>query len=91
VFGGDVAAIKVDSMEQRPDRSEGVKAVAAVFMSVATVAVFLRVYCRLKLVKNFGWDDGLMVMAMVGPAFFLTATCFAKGITSSVISCFRHA
>ena len=47
------------------DRSQEVKAVAATFMSVASVTVFLRCYVRLRIVKAFGWDDGAMVIAMV--------------------------
>ncbi|KAL2852102.1 hypothetical protein BJY01DRAFT_260170 [Aspergillus pseudoustus] len=47
------------------DRSLAVTAVAAVFMSVATVAVLLRCYVRGFLIKAFGWDDGMMVLAMV--------------------------
>ncbi|KAL2849718.1 integral membrane protein [Aspergillus pseudodeflectus] len=50
------------------DRSVEVTAVAAVFMSVATVAVLLRCYVRGFLIKAFGWDDAVMVLAM---AFYL--------------------
>lgn len=47
------------------DRSLEVQAVAAVFMSVASVAVMLRCYVRGWVVKGFGWDDGTMVIAAV--------------------------
>ncbi|KAJ5806988.1 hypothetical protein N7474_010580 [Penicillium riverlandense] len=47
------------------DRSLAVRAVAATFVSIAFVAVCLRVYCRSRVVKSFGWDDGLMVVAML--------------------------
>lgn len=47
------------------DRSLEVRSVAAVFMSVACVAVMLRCYVRGWVVKAFGWDDGAMVLAMV--------------------------
>ncbi|KAJ0418792.1 hypothetical protein BJY00DRAFT_324727 [Aspergillus carlsbadensis] len=50
------------------DRSLAVTTVAAVFMSVATVAVLLRCYVRGFLIKAFGWDDAVMVVAM---AFYL--------------------
>ncbi|KAL3443361.1 hypothetical protein BJX65DRAFT_320602 [Aspergillus insuetus] len=50
------------------DRSVEVTAVAAAFMSVATVAVLLRCYVRGFLIKAFGWDDAAMVVAM---AFYL--------------------
>lgn len=48
------------------DRSEAVKAVAAVFMTFACLAVLLRCYVRIRLVRAFGWDDIIMVAAMVG-------------------------
>ena len=47
------------------DRSLSIKAVAASFMSAACVAVILRCYVRLRIVKSFGWDDAAMVFAMV--------------------------
>lgn len=47
------------------DRSTEVMAVAAVFMAVASVTVILRCYVRLLIVKAFGWDDAVMVIAMV--------------------------
>jgi hypothetical protein len=34
-------------------------------VSLAFVTVALRVYVRTCLVKAFGWDDGLMVLAFV--------------------------
>jgi hypothetical protein len=54
------------------DRSVEVTAVAAVFMSVATVAVLLRCYVRGFLIKAFGWDDAVMVVAMVYSTVFAT-------------------
>ncbi|KAE8150638.1 hypothetical protein BDV25DRAFT_139637 [Aspergillus avenaceus] len=46
------------------DRSLEVRAVAAVFFALATVATILRCYVRLVLVKAFGWDDTIMVLAL---------------------------
>lgn len=46
-------------------RNAAIKIVAALFMSIACVAVILRCYVRGWVVKAFGWDDGAMVMAMV--------------------------
>jgi hypothetical protein len=46
-------------------RNLAIKVVAALFMSIACVAVMLRCYVRGWVVKAFGWDDGAMVMAMV--------------------------
>jgi hypothetical protein len=47
------------------DRSLSARCVAASFGALAWVAVSLRLYVRLKLVKSFGWDDGLMGLALV--------------------------
>ena len=47
-------------------RSTAVQAVAAVFLPIATITVMLRIYVR-GWIKAFGWDDGAMVIAMVGP------------------------
>jgi hypothetical protein len=47
------------------DRSLSARCVASSFGALACVAVSLRLYVRLKLVKSFGRDDGLMVLALV--------------------------
>ena len=47
------------------DRSLEVRAVAAVFLALATVATALRCYVRLAIVKAFGWDDAIMLLALV--------------------------
>lgn len=47
------------------DRSLTVRAVAGAFGVLAWISVSLRCYVRLKIVKFFGWDDGLMVLALV--------------------------
>lgn len=47
------------------DRSGLVKAVSAVFLAVTVIVVSLRSYVRLRLVKAFGWDDGIMLFALV--------------------------
>lgn len=64
------------------DRSLEVKAVAATFMSVASVTVLLRCYVRLRIVKAFGWDDGAMVIAMV---CFPFASVDRRSLTGPVI------
>ncbi|OGE50553.1 hypothetical protein PENARI_c016G09952 [Penicillium arizonense] len=51
-------------------RNLAIKVVAALFMSIACVAVMLRCYVRGWVVKAFGWDDGAMVMAMFWYIFF---------------------
>lgn len=47
------------------DRSLEVRVVAAVFLALATVATALRCYVRLVIVKAFGWDDVIMLLALV--------------------------
>ena len=51
------------------DSRTTINAVGWVFGSLCTVVVALRVYARAVIVKKFGWDDGLMVLAWVGSDF----------------------
>lgn len=46
-------------------RSDAIFIVTVVTLCISFVAVCLRCYVRLALVKAFGWDDGVMVFAMV--------------------------
>lgn len=46
-------------------RSESIFVVTIIFLAISLVAVCLRCFVRLRLVRAFGWDDGLMVAAMV--------------------------
>ena len=39
--------------------------VSVVMMCVATLAVALRIFVRVYLVRAFGWDDALMLVALV--------------------------
>ncbi|KAL5359875.1 hypothetical protein BJX96DRAFT_149294 [Aspergillus floccosus] len=57
-------------MEEEDNRSVEVKAVAAAFFAVASVAVILRCYVRGWVVKAFGWDDAAMVIAHLFYAMF---------------------
>jgi hypothetical protein len=45
--------------------SDAIIIVASVFLSISLIAVCLRCFVRLKIVKAFGYDDSLMVMATV--------------------------
>jgi hypothetical protein len=36
-----------------------------ILASIAIITVALRCYCRLVVLKRFGWDDGFMVFALV--------------------------
>lgn len=46
-------------------RSLSIFVVTTIFLGLSFIAVCLRCFVRIKLVKAFGWDDGLMVFAMV--------------------------
>ncbi|EAU34076.1 conserved hypothetical protein [Aspergillus terreus NIH2624] len=57
-------------MESEDNRSLEVRAVAAAFFSAASIAVILRCYVRGWVVKAFGWDDAVMVLAHLFYAMF---------------------
>jgi len=52
-------------MADIPDRGPQLKAVNIFFLVVTLVAILLRGYVRLAMVKAFGIDDYLMVLATV--------------------------
>ncbi|OJJ08371.1 hypothetical protein ASPVEDRAFT_143970 [Aspergillus versicolor CBS 583.65] len=58
-------------------RATAVTAVASVFMSIACVAVLLRIYVRGFLIKAFGWDDATMVIAMI--CYLMFSGCMIGG------------
>lgn len=50
-------------------RSQTIFVVTTIFLGISFIAVCLRCFVRLKIVRAFGWDDTLMVFAMVnGPS-----------------------
>lgn len=58
-------------------RSVTIFIVTTIFLGISFVAVCLRCFVRLRLVKAFGYDDALMVFAMVRliPWLHLRALC----------------
>ncbi|KAL4938430.1 hypothetical protein BDV06DRAFT_56852 [Aspergillus oleicola] len=52
------------------DQSAAVRGVAAAFLTLSSIAVILRCYVRLRIVKAFGWDDFVMIFAMLFYAMF---------------------
>ncbi|KAJ6172778.1 hypothetical protein N7470_001845 [Penicillium chermesinum] len=46
-------------------RSQAILIVTAIFLGISLVAVCLRCFVRTRLVRAFGWDDIVMVVAMV--------------------------
>ncbi|RDW93694.1 uncharacterized protein DSM5745_01016 [Aspergillus mulundensis] len=59
------------------DRSLAIVVVTAVMLGVAVIAVILRCFVRLYMLRAFGWDDGLMVAALV--VFLAFGLDFALG------------
>ncbi|PKX93374.1 putative integral membrane protein [Aspergillus novofumigatus IBT 16806] len=53
-----------------------------VFLCISFIAVALRCFVRLRLVKAFGWDDGLMVLAMLFNIWF--AICGLAGSVAGI-------
>lgn len=51
--------------DEEDRRATAVQTVASVFMPIACITVMLRCYVRGWLIKGFGWDDGVMVTALV--------------------------
>jgi hypothetical protein len=57
-----LAAVKDDG------RSQAILVVTVVFLAISLVSVGLRCFVRTRVVRAFGWDDTLMLIAMVGDA-----------------------
>lgn len=47
------------------NRNAAVKALPPAFLGLSLVTVLLRCYVRIRVTKAFGWDDGLMIIALV--------------------------
>ncbi|KAF4983407.1 hypothetical protein FZEAL_1136 [Fusarium zealandicum] len=54
-------------LPSNPNENAGPEIIAAtsVVVALATIAVVARLYVRLSMIRNIGWDDGFMVAAMV--------------------------
>lgn len=50
-------------------RSDAILTVTGTFLTISAVSVSLRCFVRTRLVRAFGWDDSLMVLAMSGSWF----------------------
>lgn len=46
-------------------RSKAILIVTCVFLAISLVSVILRCFVRSRIVRAFGWDDSVMVLAMV--------------------------
>ena len=47
------------------DQGWAILSVCWAFVAVALASTLLRVWIRARLTRNLGWDDGIMVIAMV--------------------------
>jgi hypothetical protein len=57
--------------------SDAILIINIVMLALSLPAVILRCYVRLRIIKVFGWDDGLMILAMVSsPADKQSMTLF---------------
>ncbi|KAJ5917930.1 hypothetical protein N7454_010305 [Penicillium verhagenii] len=70
-------------------RSQSIFIVTTIFLGLSFIAVCLRCFVRLKLVKAFGWDDGFMVMAMILNILFslcgITGAFYGMGQKTDVL------
>jgi hypothetical protein len=69
-------------MQPLEGRSKAIFIVTTIFLGISFIAVCLRCFVRLKLVKAFGWDDALMVFAMVNAYYRLE---FVVGFSNIVL------
>ncbi|KAL7785847.1 hypothetical protein V8C37DRAFT_393546 [Trichoderma ceciliae] len=60
------------------NRGPELQGVAYALLVIALVSLLLRCYCRILIVKNFGGDDWMMVLAMISFALFVT--CALVGV-----------
>jgi len=68
-------------MANTEDRSQEVAGVAGFFLALSTVSIALRCYCRIKVVKSFGWDDWFAVLAYVSLHFIHISCGFESDLT----------
>ncbi|GIJ98171.1 hypothetical protein Aspvir_000286 [Aspergillus viridinutans] len=72
----------MDSSLPLVDRALAIFVVSVVMMGISVVAVVLRSFVRLYLVRAFGWDDALMVLALT--LFVIFGICCTIGSMSGV-------
>ncbi|KAJ5561327.1 hypothetical protein N7535_004206 [Penicillium sp. DV-2018c] len=76
-------------MMELEGRSESIFVVTTIFLGLSFIAVVLRCFVRLHLVKAFGWDDGLMVCAMMVNVLFalcgITGALYGLGQKNEVV------
>jgi hypothetical protein len=69
----------VQAAVQDDSRSNAILIVTAVFLGISLGSVLLRCFVRTRVVRAFGWDDIIMLLAMVGrPRLKRYAYCSAQ-------------
>ncbi|KAF7959860.1 hypothetical protein EAE96_001464 [Botrytis aclada] len=65
------------------NRGPQIQGVVILFIVLTTLSVWMRIYCRAVVIKSFGWDDTLAVVAwaffMVFSTFALSAVTYGSG------------
>ncbi|CAG8293813.1 unnamed protein product [Penicillium olsonii] len=76
-------------MQPLEGRSESIFIITTVFLGISFIAVCLRCFVRLRIVKAFGWDDAFMVCAMLLNTLFalcgITGALYGIGQKSRVL------
>ncbi|KAI2786128.1 hypothetical protein POX_h09896 [Penicillium oxalicum] len=57
-------AAAIEDAVQDDSRSKAILIVTSVFLGISLSSVLLRVFVRTRIVRAFGWDDGIMLCAM---------------------------
>ena len=65
-----------DDMSRQTKAPQQIAAVS-IFLPLALAAVVLRVWIRTRMIKSFGWDDIMMIVALVSVKM-LQSWCYAK-------------
>lgn len=60
-----MARRKGDPARDSESRTGEIVAILSIASALSTLAVLLRCYCRHILLRSFGWDDAVMVVAQV--------------------------
>jgi hypothetical protein len=65
----------IDPSSLDGSRSKAILIVTSIFLAISLISVALRIFVRTRVVRAFGWDDSIMVLAMVSPS---TVPCLRR-------------
>lgn len=60
--------------------------VISVIFALGTASIFLRLYCRVLLLKSFGWDDAMAVFLLVRRKQLIALLQALQGLTTCLRS-----